>query len=90
VCVILQITGGYIGLNDYIISIVGVGGIGICFGCVFLASNAFWRLSKCLEHDKLGISKQQIFFHIGSFLAATVAMVTFLFTSLLGYNTSLG
>ena len=78
---ILQVTSVYIGLNDYLITVVSVIALGICFACIVFIADAFRRLVKCLEHDKLGISKFQMSVHVVSYSLSLLA-VLFLFLSI--------
>ena len=60
--------------------------IGTSVVCLGFISDAFRRLTKCLEHDKLGISTPQILTHIVTFAAATAAILAIFLTVFIGYN----
>lgn len=54
----MQVIWQYLGgLSDFEISFVSIGVLSVSLACLAFIIDAFRRLSKCLEHDKVGISK---------------------------------
>ena len=85
---VLEIIGGYVPFNDidaFVVfqSISFVGTSAVCLGFI---SDAFRRLKKCLEHDKLGISTAQILTHILALGAATAAILTLILAIFINYQ----
>ena len=58
--------------------------IGTSVVCLGFISDAFRRLTKCLEHDKLGISTPQILTHIVTFASATTAILAIILAVFIG------
>jgi hypothetical protein len=65
--------------NRRYLDIVGCVGVTIpIFVSLAFVSIAFLKLKKCLQHDKLAISINQIILYVGSFFIATLAVTSFM------------